>query len=185
MATRVVSSAALPIDVRPLLPGADLVAPAVGSLDRPALLRALAEADGLISQLDVRVDAELLAAAPRLRIAANVSWPRSTLDASSRRSTTTPSFVSSRFSQLKSRFARIGSCQKEIASAVIARTIGGMMNFNRTPAMRSISPVTVASKMGDGTTFLLTLPIKAPVGESVRRRDTPTTPTNQMKAVRI
>ena len=45
--------------------------------------------------------------------------------------------------------------------------------------------VTVASKIGEGTTFLLTLPMKAPAGESVRRRDTPTTPTNQMKAVRI
>ena len=45
--------------------------------------------------------------------------------------------------------------------------------------------VTVASRMGSGTTFLLTLPMKAPVGETVRRRDTPTTPTNQLKAVRI
>jgi len=45
--------------------------------------------------------------------------------------------------------------------------------------------VTVASRMGAGTTFLLTVPMKAPVGEAVRRRDTPTTPTNQMKAVRI
>lgn len=45
--------------------------------------------------------------------------------------------------------------------------------------------VTVASRMGAGTTFLLTLPMKAPVGEAVRRRDTPTTPTNQMKAVVI
>ena len=45
--------------------------------------------------------------------------------------------------------------------------------------------VTVASKMGAGTTFLLTLPMKAPVGETVRRRDTPTTPTSQLKAVRI
>jgi signal transduction histidine kinase len=45
--------------------------------------------------------------------------------------------------------------------------------------------VTVASKMGTGTTFLLTLPMKAPTGEPVRRRDTPTTPTSQLKAVRI
>jgi signal transduction histidine kinase len=45
--------------------------------------------------------------------------------------------------------------------------------------------VTVASKMGAGTTFLLTLPMKAPTGETVRRRDTPTTPTSQLKAVRI
>ena len=45
--------------------------------------------------------------------------------------------------------------------------------------------VTVASKMGSGTTFLLTLPMKAPVGETVRRRDTPTTPTSPLKALQI
>jgi signal transduction histidine kinase len=45
--------------------------------------------------------------------------------------------------------------------------------------------VTVASRMGAGTTFLLTLPMKAPAGEAVRRRDTPTTPTSQLRAVRI
>ncbi|HMG00298.1 MAG TPA: ATP-binding protein, partial [Gemmatimonadaceae bacterium] len=45
--------------------------------------------------------------------------------------------------------------------------------------------VTVASRMGAGTTFLLTVPMKAPVGEAVRRRDTPTTPTNPPRAVRI
>jgi signal transduction histidine kinase len=44
--------------------------------------------------------------------------------------------------------------------------------------------VTVASTVGAGTTFLLTVPMKAPVGETVRRRDTPTTPTNP-QAVRI
>jgi signal transduction histidine kinase len=45
--------------------------------------------------------------------------------------------------------------------------------------------VTVASRMGAGTTFLLTLPMKAPVGETVRRRDTPTTPTNPVYALKI
>lgn len=40
--------------------------------------------------------------------------------------------------------------------------------------------VTVASKVGAGTTFLLTLPMKAPVGETIRRRDTPTTPTSPL-----
>jgi len=45
--------------------------------------------------------------------------------------------------------------------------------------------VTVASRMGAGTTFLLTLPMKAPVSETVRRRDTPTTPTGPLHAVRI
>ncbi|MGZ3333543.1 MAG: sensor histidine kinase [Gemmatimonadaceae bacterium] len=45
--------------------------------------------------------------------------------------------------------------------------------------------VTVASKLGAGTTFLLTLPMKAPAGEPVRRRDTPTTPTGPVRAVRV
>jgi signal transduction histidine kinase len=45
--------------------------------------------------------------------------------------------------------------------------------------------VTVASRMGAGSTFLLILPMKAPVGETVRRRDTPTTPTAAVRAVRI
>jgi len=44
--------------------------------------------------------------------------------------------------------------------------------------------VTVASRVGSGSTFLLTLPMKAPAGETVRRRDTPTTPTSAI-AVRI
>jgi signal transduction histidine kinase len=45
--------------------------------------------------------------------------------------------------------------------------------------------VTVASKEGTGTTFLLTLPMKAPAGETIRRRDTPTTPTGPMHALRV
>jgi signal transduction histidine kinase len=45
--------------------------------------------------------------------------------------------------------------------------------------------VTLASKVGSGSTFVLTLPMKAPVGETIRRRDTPTTPTSQMPALRI
>jgi signal transduction histidine kinase len=45
--------------------------------------------------------------------------------------------------------------------------------------------VTVASKVGTGTTFLLTLPMKAPAGEAIRRRDTPTTPTGPMQALRV
>jgi signal transduction histidine kinase len=43
--------------------------------------------------------------------------------------------------------------------------------------------VTVASKVGAGTTFLLTLPMKAPAGETVRHRDTPTTPTGPLQAL--
>jgi signal transduction histidine kinase len=45
--------------------------------------------------------------------------------------------------------------------------------------------VTVASKQGAGTTFLLTLPMKAPAGETVRRRDTPTTPSSAIPALHI
>lgn len=45
--------------------------------------------------------------------------------------------------------------------------------------------VTVASRPGAGTTFLLTLPMKAPAGETVRRRDTPTTPTSAIPALHI
>src|SRR2546423_5171540 len=44
--------------------------------------------------------------------------------------------------------------------------------------------VTVASKIGTGTTFLLTLPMKAPAGETLRRRDTPTTPTSPLYALK-
>ncbi|HEY8851672.1 MAG TPA: HAMP domain-containing sensor histidine kinase [Gemmatimonadaceae bacterium] len=44
--------------------------------------------------------------------------------------------------------------------------------------------VTVASRMGAGTTFLLTLPIRAPAGETIRRRDTPTTPTSPVYALK-
>jgi signal transduction histidine kinase len=45
--------------------------------------------------------------------------------------------------------------------------------------------VTVASRVGMGTTFLLTLPMKAPAGATIRRRDTPTTPTGSVRALHI
>src|SRR5690348_4237036 len=45
--------------------------------------------------------------------------------------------------------------------------------------------VTVASRQAAGTTFLLTLPMKAPAGENVRRRDTPTTPSSAIPALHI
>ena len=45
--------------------------------------------------------------------------------------------------------------------------------------------VTVASRFGTGTTFLLTLPMKAPTGEKVRRRDTPTSPTGPQYPVHV
>lgn len=45
--------------------------------------------------------------------------------------------------------------------------------------------VTVISRVGVGTTFSLILPMKAPAGEALRRRDTPTTPTGPLQAIRI
>ena len=42
--------------------------------------------------------------------------------------------------------------------------------------------VSVASRVGAGTTFLLTLPLVAPAGETVRRRDTPTEPILSLQA---
>jgi len=45
--------------------------------------------------------------------------------------------------------------------------------------------VAVASRHGAGTTFLLTLPMKAPAGETIRRRDTPTTPQSAIPALHI
>jgi signal transduction histidine kinase len=41
--------------------------------------------------------------------------------------------------------------------------------------------VTVASRVGVGTTFLLVLPLMAPAGETVSRRDTPTGPLLSMQ----
>jgi two-component system, sensor histidine kinase and response regulator len=43
--------------------------------------------------------------------------------------------------------------------------------------------VTVASRVGSGTTFLLKLPLMAPAGETVSRRDTPTTPTEPLVSI--
>ena len=45
--------------------------------------------------------------------------------------------------------------------------------------------VTVESRVGMGTTFLLTLPMKAPAGATIRRRDTPSTPTGPVRALHI
>ncbi len=45
--------------------------------------------------------------------------------------------------------------------------------------------VSVTSTIGAGSTFLLRLPLKAPAGEAIRRRDTPSTPTGPMHALRI
>ncbi len=67
-----VCSAALPIDIRPILgPGVALDSPPRGSFSRAELVAALREADALIALLDVAVDAALFDAAPRLRVVAN------------------------------------------------------------------------------------------------------------------
>ncbi|HEU5056381.1 MAG TPA: D-glycerate dehydrogenase [Kofleriaceae bacterium] len=72
MSPLAVCSAALPIDIRPILgPGVALHIPPRGSFTRGELVAALREADALISLLDVAVDAALLAAAPRLKVVAN------------------------------------------------------------------------------------------------------------------
>jgi glyoxylate reductase len=67
---RVVVSSPLSIDVRPLLPGHDVRGGDV-RLDRAGLLAAVADAEGLICLLSDRIDGELLAAAPRLRVIGN------------------------------------------------------------------------------------------------------------------
>ena len=67
-----VCSAALPIDIRPILgPGVALHIPPRGAFSRAELVAALPEADALIALLDVAVDAPLLEAAPRLKVVAN------------------------------------------------------------------------------------------------------------------
>ena len=72
MSPLAVCSAALPIDIRPILgSGVALHIPPRGSFSRAELAAALREADGLIALLDVAVDAALLDAAPRLRVVAN------------------------------------------------------------------------------------------------------------------
>ncbi|MSP17293.1 MAG: D-glycerate dehydrogenase [Myxococcales bacterium] len=69
---RVVVSSVLAVDLGPLLPaGTAVIAPGRGSYSRAELLATLAEADALICLLTDRVDSELLAHAPRLRVVAN------------------------------------------------------------------------------------------------------------------
>jgi glyoxylate reductase len=67
---RVVLSSPLPIDVGPLLPGHGVEGGA-RRLSRDELLAAVAGADALVCLLSDRVDEELLARAPRLRVVAN------------------------------------------------------------------------------------------------------------------
>ena len=80
-----VSSAALPIDIRPLLgPGVTLRIPPRGSMARETVIAELAQADALIALLDLSVDDELLAGAPRLRVVANVAVGYDNVDVAAR-----------------------------------------------------------------------------------------------------
>ncbi|MEO7823672.1 MAG: ATP-binding protein [Gemmatimonadaceae bacterium] len=61
----------------------------------------------------------------------------------------------------------------------VTRNAGGTglgLSVTRKLARLLGGDVTVVSHMGAGTTFLLTLPLLAPAGEIIRRRDTPTGP---------
>ncbi|HEY1952901.1 MAG TPA: HAMP domain-containing sensor histidine kinase [Gemmatimonadaceae bacterium] len=74
------------------------------------------------------------------------------------------------------------------AEQVATRKTGGTglgLSVTRKLARLLGGDVTVVSETGVGTTFVLTLPMKAPVGEPIRRRDTPSTPTGPLKAIRI
>ena len=74
------------------------------------------------------------------------------------------------------------------AEQTATRRTGGTglgMSVTRKLARLLGGDVTVASRPGAGTTFLLTLPMKAPTGETVRRRDTPTTPQSAIPALHI
>jgi signal transduction histidine kinase len=73
------------------------------------------------------------------------------------------------------------------AEQVVTRKTSGTglgLSVTRKLARLLGGDVTCASRIGAGTTFLLTLPLKAPAGETVRRRDTPTTPTGPIYSLR-
>ncbi len=71
MTSQVISSAHLPVDIRPILGSLSYSEPPIGELSRDELLRDLAPAEALISLLNVRVDEELMAAAKDLKVIAN------------------------------------------------------------------------------------------------------------------
>src|SRR5256885_11213797 len=67
------------------------------------------------------------------------------------------------------------------AEQTATRRTGGTgpgLSVTRKPARPLGGDVAVASRHGAGTTFLLTLPMKAPAGETIRRPHTPTTSPN-------
>ncbi|HEU4747776.1 MAG TPA: HAMP domain-containing sensor histidine kinase [Gemmatimonadaceae bacterium] len=66
------------------------------------------------------------------------------------------------------------------------RKVGGTglgLSVTRKLARLLGGEVTVASRLGAGTTFLLRLPLLAPAGETVQRRNTPTTPTEPLVSI--
>jgi glyoxylate reductase len=69
--SQVISSAHLPIDIRPILGELSYSEPAEGQLTRDELLNGLPRAQALISLLNVRVDEELIARAGELKVVAN------------------------------------------------------------------------------------------------------------------
>lgn len=74
------------------------------------------------------------------------------------------------------------------AEQTATRRVGGTglgLSVTRKLARLLGGDVTVASRIGVGTTFLLTLPLLAPSGATVRRRDTPTTPTGPLYSLQI
>ncbi len=74
MRKRVVVTSVLPVDVKTWLGGGvEIRRPAAGALSREELVAALYDADALICLLRDRIDADLLAAAPRLGIVANLA----------------------------------------------------------------------------------------------------------------
>lgn len=71
MTSQVISSAHLPVDIRPILGALSYSEPSEGELTREELLRDLEPAEALISLLNVRVDEEVMAAAKDLKVIAN------------------------------------------------------------------------------------------------------------------
>ncbi len=79
----VLSTAHLPIDLGPLLGALSYWEPASGQLGRDELLSRLADVEGLITLLNVRVDDELFDAAPRLKVVANYAVGYDNVDVAS------------------------------------------------------------------------------------------------------
>ncbi len=120
MTARVVVSSPLPGGFRNVLAGHEVFVPPAGSLSREALLRAVADADALLPLLSVRVDEELLAHAPKLRIVANyaVGYDNIDVPACNRRQvvvTNTPDVLTAAPAELA--LALMLSCARRIEEA--------------------------------------------------------------------